>query len=186
MAARRTFGDHTSAQSALSTMSRTPEAAALRKMVPILPGSCTRSSTTQSPSSGSFAADGSLISATIFPPSPNPVSLPSIGAATETVFSDGIRCSNANISASSKRFSATYTHSGLPPAFKKASKRCVPSSRVWPKARRLAVEAASLARCLIRLFWAEAMCSIVWAEVGWEVDKTGRRSGRRINGCSVV
>ncbi len=63
--ARNTLGDHASAQPLPKTTVPTPAAAALRKTVPTLPGSCTPSKTTQSPLSGKVPASGISISASI-------------------------------------------------------------------------------------------------------------------------
>ncbi len=46
MPARNTFGDHSAAVPLSASTWRTPNAAALRRMLPTLPASCRRSSTT--------------------------------------------------------------------------------------------------------------------------------------------
>ena len=62
MPARSTFGDHSAALPFIASTWRTPSAAALRRMVPTLPGSCSRSSTTvATPGSGCWPLEGRSI-----------------------------------------------------------------------------------------------------------------------------
>ena len=82
MAARTTLGDHTSTQSAPKIICFTPDAAALRKIVPTLPGSCTRSNTTQSPCIGTLDSFGNAIKLMISAPSVKLVIL--LNAAVDT------------------------------------------------------------------------------------------------------
>ena len=59
MPARSTFGDHSAALPFIASTWRTPSAAALRRMVPTLPGSRSRSSTTvATPGSGCWPLEG--------------------------------------------------------------------------------------------------------------------------------
>ena len=157
MAARRTFGDQRSAQPSPAMIWRTPAAAALRRMVPMLPGSWMRSSTTQSPFCGGAAVSGISTRLRMPPPSERAEALASRRSSTAAVFSDGRRASRLCVSGVCRRLCAMKTCCGCAPLCSSASSRCAPSSTVWRYWRRYLADTPSLARCLSCVLCGEAI-----------------------------
>ena len=133
MPARNTLGDHSAAVPFNASTCRKPSAAALRRMVPTLPASCSRSSTTESAPVSMRGCVGSASSKPICAGDSRPDTV--LNSAGETTSTFGAASASARSASSAAATSVISASAGRTPRCTAARARWSPSSHTPPSLR---------------------------------------------------
>src|SRR6185436_5761042 len=171
--ARSTFGDHANAQCFERSTCATPAAAAERSIEPMLPGSCTSSTSRQKSAKRSCGGRGVATTAN----TPTLAGTDAV-AANNAAGTTSVRCewrsATSRTAGVASASSATISVSALPCRRRYAETTCSPSSTHLPVLRRSRDDAISAAASRRRGFWREVTCC-----TGLPLDAVLARAPRR-------